>query len=199
MALAGVLCLSGCAVVVIGHPSALAPPTRDAGGEITVVGAGGDDVDVVARNALADLEQFWTEHFPDVFGLEFTLLQGGYFSVDPGLSDPRGYPDGVGCGADLLEAENNAFYCRSDRAPHSDSITYDRSFLGELAGEYGRFIPALVMAHAGRRAVVVHRDRDAGRLPGRCLDRLGGGRQGGALPAARARAGRAPAWLLPAA
>ena len=153
MALAGVLCLSGCAVVVIGHPSALAPPTRDAGGEITVVGAGGDDVDVVARNALADLEQFWTERFPDVFGLEFTLLQGGYFSVDPGLSDPRDYPDGVGCGADPLEAENNAFYCRSDRAPHSDSITYDRTFLGELAGEYGRFIPALVMAHEFGHAV----------------------------------------------
>jgi predicted metalloprotease len=152
-ALAGVLCLSGCAVVVIGEPSPLSPPARDAGGEVSVVGAGDDEVDVVARNALADLEQFWAQRFPDVFGQEFTPLQGGYFSVDPGRSDPRDYPEGVGCGADLLEAENNAFYCRSSRAPHTDSITYDRAFLGELAAEYGRFIPALVMAHEFGHAV----------------------------------------------
>ena len=49
--------------------------------------------------------------------------------------------------------ENNAFYCQSQNAPNSDTITYDRAFLGELAGEFGRFIPALVMAHEFGHAV----------------------------------------------
>ena len=59
----------------------------------------------------------------------------------------------MGCGADPREAENNAFYCQSPQAPNSDSITYDRAFLGELAAEHGRFLPALVMAHEFGHAV----------------------------------------------
>jgi predicted metalloprotease len=49
--------------------------------------------------------------------------------------------------------ENNAFYCQAPNTAHSDSITYDRAFLGELAQGYGRFIPALVMAHEFGHAV----------------------------------------------
>jgi hypothetical protein len=63
------------------------------------------------------------------------------------------YPRGVGCGADPREAENNAFYCLAPNAPNSDAITYDRAFLAELAGDYGRFIPALVMAHEFGHAI----------------------------------------------
>ena len=151
-ALAGLLGVSGCVSVVVGRPSAQVPQ-RAAPGEVTVIGAVEGSVDEQARNALADLEAFWADRFPDVFGQEFQPLQGGYFSVDPGDIDPRNYPQGVGCGADPREAENNAFYCQAPQAPNSDAITYDRAFLGELAAEHGRFLPAMVMAHEFGHAV----------------------------------------------
>jgi predicted metalloprotease len=154
LSLACVAALTGCTFVVEGLPSALEPPVDDApAGEVTVVGATDSAIDRLARNALADLETYWAETFPEVYGEQFPPLQGGYFSVDPADVDPRDYPQGVGCGAQPLEVEGNAFYCLAERAPNSDSISYDRAFLEELAGEYGRFIPALVMAHEFGHAV----------------------------------------------
>jgi predicted metalloprotease len=152
-AVVGLLGASGCVSVVIGRPSAERVPARPADGEVTVIGAVEGPVDEQASSALADLETYWAERFPDVFGQEFEPLAGGYFSVDPGDVDPGVYPRGVGCGADPREAENNAFYCQAPQAPNSDAITYDRAFLGELAAEHGRFLPALVMAHEFGHAV----------------------------------------------
>jgi predicted metalloprotease len=145
--------LTGCATVVIGRPDARQSAPRTSGSSATVVGATGSAVDRLATDALADLEDYWSGVFPDVFGQEFVPLQGGYFSVDPGDVDPAQYPQGVGCGADPREVENNAFYCASPDAPNADSISYDRAFLGELGEGYGAFLPALVMAHEFGHAV----------------------------------------------
>jgi predicted metalloprotease len=153
VAAVGVLALSGCATVVIGRPSAGETAGPRASGDVTVVGAEEGTVDDLAAAALADLEDYWTETLPEVFGQEFVPLAGGYFSVDPDAADPADYPDGVGCGAQPVEVENNAFYCLSSDAPNSDAITYDRAFLAELAEGYGEFIPALVMAHEFGHAI----------------------------------------------
>ena len=145
---------AGCGAVVIGEPTPARPAPVDAAtGDVTVTGATDEPVDVLAQNALADLEIYWGEQFPGVFGTGFQALSGGYFSVDPGNLAPGEFPDGVGCGVDPREVENNAFYCLSQQAPSSDSITYDRAFLAELADGYGRFLPALVMAHEFGHAV----------------------------------------------
>jgi predicted metalloprotease len=153
--LVGLLCTTGCATIVIGRPSSMQPsPDNVPAGEVQIVGATDDPVDELSRNALADLQAFWTATFPEVFGHQFQPLSGGYYSVDPDNADPREYPGGVvGCGAQPLEAENNAFYCQSPGTAHSDAITYDRAFLSQLAGDFGRFIPALVMAHEFGHAV----------------------------------------------
>jgi predicted metalloprotease len=148
-ALVAVLGLSGCVSFV----DAGSAPTRSTRGEVEVVGAVDGSVDDQARAAFADLEDYWAQTLPDVFGEEFVPLSGGYFSVDPDDVDRDEYPDGVGCGAQPLEAASNAFYCLAQGAPNSDAITYDRSFLAELADGYGAFIPALVMAHEFGHAV----------------------------------------------
>jgi predicted metalloprotease len=136
---------------VLGRTSAAGPSISDVPpGEVQIQGATDNPIDDLARNALADLQGYWTEQFPDVFGEQFTPLQGGFFSVDPDDVDPN---QRVGCGALAREVENNAFYCQSPNTPNSDSISYDRTFLGELAQDYGRFIPALVMAHEFGHAV----------------------------------------------
>ncbi len=152
--LAGTVLLSGCVTVIPGRPMSLEPPVTDVGeGEVQIVGAGDGVIDTLARNALADLETFWAQTFPEVYGEDFTPLQGGYFSVDPDDVDPGDYPDGVSCGARPLEVEDNAFYCQAPGEPNSDSVTYDRAFLQELAEQFGRFIPDLVMAHEFGHAV----------------------------------------------
>jgi predicted metalloprotease len=146
--------LTGCVRIVTGLPSALEPPVNPVPeGEVQIVGATDDPIDQLARNALADLEGFWSEQFPDVFGEDFQPLQGGYFSVDPNDVNPADFPDGVSCGSDPLDVEGNAFYCQAAGEPNSDSISYDRAFLAELAQQFGDFIPDLVMAHEFGHAV----------------------------------------------
>ena len=154
LAAAALLLVSGCSIAVVGRPSAAQPPASDIpSGELQVVGATNGPIDTLARNALADLEAYWAQQFPDVFGQDFVPLQGGYFSVDPNDVDPGAFPQGIGCGSDPRDVEGNAFYCQAPDVPNSDSISYDRAFLQELAEQYGRFIPALVMAHEFGHAV----------------------------------------------
>ncbi|SFO38207.1 Predicted metalloprotease [Geodermatophilus obscurus] len=149
-----VLVTSGCSYVVIGEARSQGMPTESVDdGTLTVVGATDGPIDTLARNALADLETYWSATFPDVYGQAFQPLTGGYFSVDPNDVDPSLYPEGIGCGTDPRELENNAFYCSAQGAPNSDSISYDRAFLGELAAEYGEVLPQLVMAHEFGHAV----------------------------------------------
>jgi predicted metalloprotease len=145
---------SGCVRIIEGLPTSLQPPvTSVPEGEIRIVGATDDPIDQLAANALADLEDFWTQQFPDAYGEDFQPLRGGYFSVDPGNIDPSVYPNGVSCGSDPLDVEGNAFYCQAAGEANSDSISYDRAFLAELAEEFGDFIPDLVMAHEFGHAV----------------------------------------------
>ncbi|MGY1769746.1 neutral zinc metallopeptidase [Blastococcus sp. SYSU D00813] len=135
-------------------PRAAEPPPPDApDGEVGVVGTDGGPVDRLATNALADLGTYWAETLPDVFDVDFEPLRGGFFSVDPDDVDPAAYPDGIGCGADPADAESNAFYCQAEGVANSDSISWDRAFLGELAEDSGRFLPALVMAHEYGHAI----------------------------------------------
>jgi predicted metalloprotease len=151
---AGVVPLSGCVRIIEGLPRSLEPPVSSVpDGEIRIVGATDDPIDQLAANALADLQDFWSERFPEVYGQDFQPLEGGYFSVDPDNVDPSVYPDGVSCGADPLDVEGNAFYCQAAGESNSDSISYDRAFLTDLAEEFGDFIPDLVMAHEFGHAV----------------------------------------------
>ena len=155
--------LTGCAVNVI---EGNASPAAGVAGDVTaeefpIIGAVDDDIDRIARNALADLNGYWGDQFPDTFSQDFAPLSGGYYSVDPKDVDPAQYPNGqIGCGEPPEAVENNAFYCGpSEEYPNGDAIQYDRAFLDELAfgsngsEGYGRFIPALVMAHEFGHAV----------------------------------------------
>jgi predicted metalloprotease len=155
--LLGLPALTACAVTLVpGTPSPAAGRVSEVPVEdFPIIGAGDGEVDVLARNALADLNTYWEDRFPATFGTGFTGLTGGYYSVDPGDADPARYPGGeVGCGEPPEAVVDNAFYC-APRAGlrNGDAIQYDRDFLRELAEGYGRFIPALVMAHEFGHAV----------------------------------------------
>jgi len=162
-AVLGSTALTGCAAALI---EGNASPAAGVAGNVDpqdfqIIGATDDEIDQIARNALLDLNTYWAAQFPDTFSEDFTPLTGGYYSVDPANIDPAQYPNGqIGCGEPPQAVENNAFYCgTSNQYPNGDAIQYDRAFLDELAfgsaghEGYGRFIPALVMAHEFGHAV----------------------------------------------
>jgi predicted metalloprotease len=150
------LVLSGCAASIVpGQASSAEPAVVDVSqAEFEIYGAGDGPADVTARNAFADLNTFWAQVYPEVYGADFPQLTGGYFSVDPGDFDPSQYPNGdeLPCGAGPADVEQNAFYCPPE-APEGDAIAYDRVFMQELYDTYGRFLPALVMAHEFGHAI----------------------------------------------
>ena len=157
---------------MIGRPSVQQPAPPAGDGEVT--GAVEGSVDEQARNALADLEIYWAERFPEVYGQPFEPLAGGYFSVDPGDVNPADYPRGVGCGADPGRRRTTPSTAspRRRRTPTRSP----RPCLPGRAGGRARTLPARPgdgprvrprRPGARRPARDVHHDRDAGRPPGR--------------------------------
>ncbi|MCQ8811899.1 hypothetical protein NQU36_28700, partial [Escherichia coli] len=77
---------SGCsATSVRGQGSPAAPPITDvAPADFPITGAAETEADVTARNALVDLQDYWAQTFPEVYGEDFSPLTGQVYSVDPG-------------------------------------------------------------------------------------------------------------------
>jgi predicted metalloprotease len=102
------------------------------------------DYDAFVAVAVSDIQRFWTETFPDVYGGQFEPLSGGVWA---------GYPERQtqlpGCGEDHTSYEELnqyvAFYCALD-----DFLMYDdgdQSLLAPLASEFGPAVMGIVLAH----------------------------------------------------
>ncbi|MBA3339800.1 MAG: hypothetical protein H0T54_08695, partial [Geodermatophilaceae bacterium] len=150
------LSLTACSTVVPGAANPLNGIRQDVpDSDLQIFGAGDGDVDRLVRNALADINAFWTDQFPDVFGTDFVPLTGGYYSIDPNNFNPDDYPDAVNndaCLEDILDnVTGNAFFCKA--GGDGDLIVYDRTLLEQLMNDYGPFLPAMVLAHEFGHAV----------------------------------------------
>jgi predicted metalloprotease len=148
------LLLTGCSTdVVVGQASpGPGEPVDVPAEDFPITGVSDEPIDQFARNALADLNTFWTAAYPEFFEEEFTPLEGGYFSVDSDTLDPAAYPEtGIGCEESPTSPDSvagNAFY-----DPTCDLIAYDRALLEELAEDHGRFLVPVVMAHEFGHAI----------------------------------------------
>jgi predicted metalloprotease len=147
-ALIASLLLAGCSAEVVHGQASPGPgePVDVAADAFPITGVSDEPIDQFARNALTDLDTFWTAAYPEYFGDEYTPLENGYFSVDSGAVDEAVYPEnGIGCEGSPTSPDSvtgNAYY-----DPACDLIAYDRALLEELAGDYGRFLVPVVMAH----------------------------------------------------
>jgi predicted metalloprotease len=106
------------------------------------------DYDGFLTDALTDIEAYWTEEFPKIYGEEFTPLSGGIFAAYPKRTEPI-----PGCGETgrtrYTDIEGNAFYCVD-----GDFIAYDdESLLPQLVDQLGKSAVAVVMAHEFGHAV----------------------------------------------
>lgn len=154
--------LSGCGTTVPGKalpgldPASVGglPVTEGASGpkdgvptaQLPVTGGDGGEIDALAVNAVADVQQFWTAAFPADFGTRFSPVRQ-LVSFD---SEGGG---GQVCGTSTAGLVN-AFYC-----PQQDTIAWDRGqLLPSLAEQYGPMSVVLVLAHEIGHAVQARLD-----------------------------------------
>ncbi|NYJ04396.1 hypothetical protein [Petropleomorpha daqingensis] len=149
----GCVLLTGCSSTVVGSASpGPGEPTDVSANDFPITAAGDDQEDTSARNALVDLNTFWSQAYPDAFGEPFQPLQGGYFSVDSDNIDDSAYPPtGIGCARSPDDPSDVALNAHFD--PNCDVIAYDTVLLKKLSDDYGRSLPAVVMAHEFGHAI----------------------------------------------
>jgi len=143
---------------VAGIPNAVQPESASVGGlEITsgpsgprpgaadsgraVANSDGGPIDRLAANAVADVEAFWAETFPNDFDVRFTPLRA-LVSYDSRAAGP------VVCDTDT-QGFVNAFYCSRD-----DTAAWDRgALLPQLRSTFGEMSVVTVLAHEMGHAV----------------------------------------------
>ncbi|MDP9464630.1 MAG: neutral zinc metallopeptidase [Actinomycetota bacterium] len=105
------------------------------------------DYDGYLTAAFTDIDAFWKEQFPAVYGSEFEPLSGGIYAAYPERTEPI-----PGCGAPetiYAEVEGNAFYCVD-----GDFMAYDDEvLLPQLVDDLGQSAVAVVLAHEFGHAV----------------------------------------------
>lgn len=133
--------LSGCAQEIPGLGT-YATKASVPNAKLDINGGTGQGVDIVAGNAVADIEQYWTEQMPAVFGQKYQPVKA-YYSVDP---------DGTTaapCTDSASDIRGNAFYC-----PSQDIVAWDRKgLLPELEKRFDPFLITMVLAHEWGHAI----------------------------------------------
>jgi hypothetical protein len=143
--MATVLVLAGCSG---GPNSTPAEKSGDANqpGEsagITINGDSSSPVNDIAVKAIGDLQKYWGEEYPKLYGKPYEPVEGGFYSVMPSKDDAPP------CTEDVSEVAGNAFYCSS-----KDVVAWDaEGLLPELQSKFGDFVIPIVFAHEWGHAV----------------------------------------------
>lgn len=153
--LAAVLLLAGCGQVVDGRavsiyenpfnvaglpvtdgPSGPRPGARNS--DLEVQGSEGTDSDIIATNAIDDIQRYWTQTYPELFKTPFRPV-ADLISWDASEADG----DGVRFCGFRTGGIPNAAYCTRE-----DSIGWDRTILlPALIDAFGPMAVVMVMAH----------------------------------------------------
>jgi predicted metalloprotease len=101
---------------------------------------GPNDDDVIITKAVDDVQAFYEQEFPKLYGQPFKPLSGGVFPYGPDNPPPN-------CGgpgkSDYRQVAQNAFYC-----PPGDFMAWDTDNLtNDLLDNFGPFTLAIVVAH----------------------------------------------------
>lgn len=113
--------------------------------DVEIIGDDGSDLNVVAANAIADIEAWWAVEYPKQTGEPYKPVSGGFYAVGPD-SDHAKLP----CGPlEWTDVQMNAYYCF-----FSDGIAWDQHVLFPfLERKYGSFAVPFVMAHEWGHAI----------------------------------------------
>lgn len=127
-------------------PQSLAQNTQAANtapGDIKINGDASTGPNKIAVQAIADLQKYWAEEYPKLYGSEYKPVEGGFFSVVP--SSGKLPP----CAEAASDIAGNAFYCAS-----KDVVAWDsETLLPELQSKFGDFVIPIVLAHEWGHAI----------------------------------------------
>jgi predicted metalloprotease len=134
---ATVLLVAGCGgglkPEVPSSPAAEKPDASD----IAIEGDPTTPVNKLAIAAIADLQTFWADQFPQLYGDDYKPVEGGLYALTPDSES------GPACADSYSDVSGNAFYCKLD-----DSVAWDASgLLPDLQKKYGEFVIPVVLAH----------------------------------------------------
>jgi predicted metalloprotease len=139
----------GVLLAACGSPAPQLPTKSDGSGppdtsKITINGNADDPVNKLAMQGIADLEEFWSKHYPDLYSSDWKPISGGYFAVYPTEGGPP-----PPCASEASDVAGNAFYCSTE-----DVVAWDaEGLLPELQSKYGDFVIPVVLAHEYGHAV----------------------------------------------
>ena len=135
-----------------GGPKPAAPSTQPLanggggsviGGDVAINGDSSAPVNKIAASAIADLQKYWADEYPKLYGGDYRPVEGGFFAVIPSSGD---LPP---CASDASDISGNAFYCAS-----KDVVAWDAAILlPELQSKFGDFVIPIVLAHEWGHAV----------------------------------------------
>ena len=110
------------------------------------------DHDDFVAVAFTDVERWWAEQFPLVYGSEFVPVEGGVYAGYPERSSPI-----PGCGQRQTEYEDLqlfvAFYCNFGDFMAYDDGSEGASLLTPLAEQFGPAVMGVVLAHEYGHAI----------------------------------------------
>lgn len=138
-ALVVVLAACGGPKPVIPTPTSPVAKTDD----IKITGDASTPVNKIAVQAIANLQKYWADEYPKLYGSEYKPVAGGFFAVVPSTAK---LPP---CVSDAAEIAGNAFYC-----PDKDVVAWDsEGLLPDLQSKFGDFVIPIVLAHEWGHAI----------------------------------------------
>ncbi len=143
--MATVLVLAGCSAAPSSTPAQQSGSSKQPDGtaEISIHGDTSSPVNDIAVKAIGDLQKYWADEYPKLYGKPYKPVEGGFYSVMPSKDDPPP------CTKDVSEVSGNAFYCSS-----KDVVAWDaEGLLPDLQSKFGDFVIPIVFAHEWGHAV----------------------------------------------
>lgn len=108
-----------------------------------MVGAASEPVNQIVAAAIDDLQSYWAQTYPTLYGSEYQPVSGGFYAVEPSSGE---LPPCVSSPEDIA---GNAFYC-----PGEDVVAWDsEGLLPDLRERFGDFVIPVVMAHEWGHAI----------------------------------------------
>lgn len=138
-----VLALAGCGQSGPTATLSSSAAQQSVAADIEIVGDADAPVNALAIRAIANLQDFWSEQFPQLYGEDYAPVAGGLYALTP---DSRQGPE---CAASFDDVAGNAFYCKLD-----DSVAWDADgLLPDLQRKFGDFVIPVVLAHEWAHAM----------------------------------------------
>ena len=139
LAAAVVLACGGCG----GPKPTLPAPTASSAPSVEINGDASDPVNKIVMSAISDIQGFWSDEFPKLYGHDYMPVKGGFYAVTPssGQLPP--------CAQSLDDIAGNAFYCAK-----ADDVAWDvAGLLPDLRKRFGDFVIPVVLAHEWGHAI----------------------------------------------